>query len=234
MQTPTFLVRRFAKEFLMRDYRDAKVMARALRAGLTDQSLTVTHSQSLELVAKAFGFDNWNILAAKIEAARPAAAEPAPEPAKGASVLYGSFCGKSQHDVKKLIAGPNSFICDDCVGLCADIIEHGDVLALLAEDERAGGEAAGYPKLAQYLAEQSSAHLNAYLAKMDRELSRMRDGLAGVEGAIEARAEGRAVDRVFTDRTDEQLERQRRVFGREIGGTEKTLAIITRALETRG
>jgi hypothetical protein len=234
MQTPTFLVRRFAKELSMRDYRDAKVMARALRTGLTDQSLTVTHSQSLELVAKAFGFDNWNILAAKIEAARPAAAEPAPEPAKGEPVLYCSFCGKSQHDVKKLIAGPNSFICDDCVGLCADIIEHGDVLALLAEDERAGGEAAGYPKLGQYLAEQSNAHLNGYLAKMDREIIRMREGLAGAEAALEARAEGRAVDRAFTNRTDEQLERQRRAFGREIGGTEKTLAIITRLLETRG
>jgi hypothetical protein len=214
----------------MRDYRDAKVMARALRTGLTDQSLTITHSQSLELVAKAFGYDNWNILAAKIEAANPSSA---PEPAKGESVLYCSFCGKSQHDVKKLIAGPNSFICDDCVGLCADIIEHGDVLAMLADDERAGGEAAGYPKLAQYLAEQSNAHLNAYLAKMDRELIRMRDGLAGVEGAIEARAEGRAVDRAFTNRTAEQLERQRRTFSREIGGTEKTLAIITRLLETR-
>jgi len=70
---------------------------------------------------------------------------------------------------------------------------------------------------------------------MDRELSRMRDGLAGVEGAIEARAEGRAVDRVFTDRTGRAAGApSRALFGREIGGTEKTLAIITRALETRG
>ena len=37
--------------------------------------------------------------------------------------LYCSFCGKSQHEVKKLIAGPNAFICDECVGLCTDIIE---------------------------------------------------------------------------------------------------------------
>ena len=36
--------------------------------------------------------------------------------------LYCSFCGKSQHDVKKLIAGPAVFICDACVGLCDKII----------------------------------------------------------------------------------------------------------------
>ena len=36
--------------------------------------------------------------------------------------LYCSFCGKSQHDVRKLIAGPSVFICDECVDLCNDII----------------------------------------------------------------------------------------------------------------
>ncbi|WP_448580216.1 ATP-dependent Clp protease ATP-binding subunit ClpX [Thermaurantiacus sp.] len=38
------------------------------------------------------------------------------------STLYCSFCGKSQHEVKKLIAGPTVFICDECVELCNDII----------------------------------------------------------------------------------------------------------------
>ena len=38
------------------------------------------------------------------------------------STLYCSFCGKSQHDVRKLIAGPTVFICDECVALCMDII----------------------------------------------------------------------------------------------------------------
>ncbi len=37
-------------------------------------------------------------------------------------VLYCSFCGKSQHEVKKLIAGPSVFVCDECVELCNDII----------------------------------------------------------------------------------------------------------------
>jgi len=40
----------------------------------------------------------------------------------GEKVLYCSFCGKSQHEVKKLIAGPSVFICDECIELCNDII----------------------------------------------------------------------------------------------------------------
>jgi ATP-dependent protease Clp ATPase subunit len=39
------------------------------------------------------------------------------------STLYCSFCGKSQHEVRKLIAGPTVFICDECVELCRDIIQ---------------------------------------------------------------------------------------------------------------
>jgi ATP-dependent Clp protease ATP-binding subunit ClpX len=42
--------------------------------------------------------------------------------ASSEKVLYCSFCGKSQHEVKKLIAGPSVFICDECIELCNDII----------------------------------------------------------------------------------------------------------------
>ena len=42
---------------------------------------------------------------------------------KSKNTLYCSFCGKSQHEVKKLIAGPTVFICDECVELCNDIIQ---------------------------------------------------------------------------------------------------------------
>ena len=44
---------------------------------------------------------------------------------KGSSTeknLFCSFCGKSQHEVKKLIAGPSVFICDECIDLCNDIV----------------------------------------------------------------------------------------------------------------
>jgi len=52
----------------MRDFRDAKAMARALRDALKSRAVEITHSESLELIAKAFGYDSWNILVAKIEA----------------------------------------------------------------------------------------------------------------------------------------------------------------------
>ena len=40
----------------------------------------------------------------------------------GKNPLYCSFCGKSQHEVRKLIAGPTVFICDECVELCLSLI----------------------------------------------------------------------------------------------------------------
>jgi ribosomal protein S7 len=55
----------------MRDFRDAKVMARALRDALKAKALEITHAEALELIAKAFGYKNWNILSAKIEATEP-------------------------------------------------------------------------------------------------------------------------------------------------------------------
>ena len=52
-------------------------------------------------------------------------------------LLYCSFCGKSQHEVKKLIAGPSVFVCDECVELCNDIIreEMQDVAEAKAENK---------------------------------------------------------------------------------------------------
>src|SRR5436305_1116243 len=47
------------------------------------------------------------------------------------STLYCSFCGKSQHEVRKLIAGPTVFICDECVELCNDIIREESRSALV-------------------------------------------------------------------------------------------------------
>ncbi|QWD36188.1 ATP-dependent Clp protease ATP-binding subunit ClpX [Polynucleobacter paneuropaeus] len=51
-------------------------------------------------------------------------------------LLYCSFCGKSQHEVKKLIAGPSVFICDECIDLCTDIIQE-EIAKLPKEDDDA-------------------------------------------------------------------------------------------------
>jgi ATP-dependent Clp protease ATP-binding subunit ClpX len=55
----------------------------------------------------------------------------------GGRVLYCSFCGKSEHEVRKLIAGPSVYICDECVDLCNDIIR---------EEVHAKPQAKGLPK----------------------------------------------------------------------------------------
>ena len=53
----------------MRDFRDGKAMAHALKAALAEKNVTISVAESLEFVAQQFGFDNWNVLAAKIAAA---------------------------------------------------------------------------------------------------------------------------------------------------------------------
>ena len=57
-------------------------------------------------------------------------------------LLYCSFCGKSQHDVRKLIAGPAVYICDECAELCMDIVREEaplwKVVNLLFEAEQKG------------------------------------------------------------------------------------------------
>ncbi|PWE56062.1 VOC family protein [Metarhizobium album] len=61
----------------MRDFRDAKLMAKVLRQAFADRNVSVTHSETLEIIAAQFGCDDWNILAARIEAAESAPAKPA-------------------------------------------------------------------------------------------------------------------------------------------------------------
>lgn len=51
------------------------------------------------------------------------------------NTLYCSFCGKSQHEVRKLIAGPNVFVCNECVELCMDIIREEDSSHLVRGDD---------------------------------------------------------------------------------------------------
>ncbi len=47
---------------------------------------------------------------------------------KDPDVLYCSFCNKSQHEIRKLIAGPKSYICDECIEICNEIIVEEDYL----------------------------------------------------------------------------------------------------------
>ena len=71
--------------------------------------------------------------------------------------LHCSFCGKSQHEVKKLIAGPTVFICDECVDLCTDIIKEESKTTLLKSSKDVPSPSEIFDFLNTYVIGQSSA-----------------------------------------------------------------------------
>ena len=73
------------------------------------------------------------------------------------STLYCSFCGKSQHEVRKLIAGPTVFICDECVELCNDIIREETKSALVKTRDGVPTPSEIYKVLDDYVIGQSRA-----------------------------------------------------------------------------
>jgi hypothetical protein len=198
----------------MRDYRDAKAMATSLRQALEGQSVTLTHSQSLELVAKAFGLDNWNILAAKIEAAKPPAPQPAEATETPDKTLYCSFCGKSQHVVMNLIAGPNVFICDECVGLCDGIVADNVLKRTLAKATADRPDASALEAAAEALRDLSASQLETtrksnadWLEHIEWGLKEIAAYLAG-ERPTPWRPDTRAVARGWTRDPLEGLSRE--------------------------
>jgi hypothetical protein len=307
----------------MRDFRDAKIMAHALRDALKTKTVETTHSECLELIAKAFGYENWNVLSAKIEAAEShdagraapssttmgeavrtrqmklqdleskspvellgfaeehsvenastmrkqelmfaiieqlAAKEidtvgegvvevlqdgsgflrspeanylPGPNdiyvspsqirrlglrtgdtiegeirsPKEGEryfallkvktinfedpgpqTTLYCSFCGKSQHEVRKLIAGPTIFICDECVSLCDDIIDREDeqgILNLLKGDADSGDEA--YQAALEHVHRMSTEEVKSFVIRCSRAAERNGVALQSAQRALAIR-----------------------------------------------
>jgi len=73
------------------------------------------------------------------------------------NTLYCSFCGKSQHEVRKLIAGPTVFICDECVELCMDIIKEESKSNLSKNDEGVPSPKEIYATLDDYVIGQKKA-----------------------------------------------------------------------------
>jgi len=73
------------------------------------------------------------------------------------NTLYCSFCGKSQHEVRKLIAGPTVFICDECVELCMDIIKEESKSNITKNDEGVPSPKEIYATLDDYVIGQKKA-----------------------------------------------------------------------------
>jgi hypothetical protein len=231
----------------MRDFRDAKVMARALRDALKAKAVEATHSESLEMIAKAFGYDNWNILSAKIEAAEPhlspqdlsspSDTQDDPAPPK---TLYCSFCGKSQHEVRKLIAGPEVFICDECVELCTDIVEPDndkELFRLMKGDEETGRPAD--PPLFELARGMSTEELAHYVERGRKGVERNRRALQSIQRRLARRDDEMPAGDISAlsgepgDKARESLVALQLKAQRELKRYEDTLRIATTVLGDR-
>ena len=115
---------------------EVKARAKKLRDILDDHGHQLKHTESLEVISKLEGAADWNTYSAHLTKTQKSleqnpgdrntenssSAPERPKKPEKNELLYCSFCGKSQHEVRKLIAGPSVFICDECVDLCNDII----------------------------------------------------------------------------------------------------------------
>ncbi|HMM47375.1 MAG TPA: ATP-dependent Clp protease ATP-binding subunit ClpX [Thiobacillaceae bacterium] len=104
----------------------------------------------------------------------------------GDKLLYCSFCGKSQHEVRKLIAGPSVFICDECVELCNDIIREE---IQQTEGQKGGGSELPTPHeisgiLDQYVIGQGQAK-KALAVAVYNHYKRLRSNTAPTGGEVE-------------------------------------------------
>ena len=199
----------------MRNFRDAKTMARALREALKAKAIETTHAEALELIAKAFGFESWNVLSAKIEATEP---EPSDERTPSVSAesdpvslqtLYCSFCGKSQHEVRKLIAGPTAFICDECVDLCTDVVEPDDereLFRLMKGIEESGRQA--YPALLDLARRMPTEELAHYVERGRKGVKRSRVALQDIERRLGTRELEAGVDQNVLATMQEKAQRE--------------------------
>src|SRR5215469_13343280 len=91
----------------MRDFRDAKAMARTLRAALAANGLKITISQSLELIAKVFGVADWNTLAAAIRSGAPAPRNDASPPPSPTGASTPRFSGELESTLHRALAEAN-------------------------------------------------------------------------------------------------------------------------------
>src|SRR3546814_18319826 len=103
--------------------------------------------------------------------------------------LHCSFCNKSQHEVRKLIAGPSVFICDECIDLCNDII--------IAESQEAARDAISNER---HTHEEIKSFLNGYVIGQDTQIGR-GSGREGVGQDVEISGSGTTRKKQKTKKT---------------------------------
>jgi len=106
---------------IMNSPSEVKARASKLRDVLSAMGHQLKHTESLEVISKVEGYADWNTYTAALSMKQQSVVQKQ-EKKQESEILYCSFCGKSEHEVRKLIAGPSVCICDECVDLCNDII----------------------------------------------------------------------------------------------------------------
>jgi hypothetical protein len=155
----------------MRDFCDAKLMARSLRESLKTKAVSITHGESLELIAKILGVDNWNILSAEISAAGQRRSE----------TPHCAFCNKPPDKIDALIAGPGVFICNECIALCTNALDERDLSKLPDIDGTQPPDVEASSALQDHLRGRSTEQLCAYQREAQRRLDNTRAAIRTAE-----------------------------------------------------
>jgi len=198
---------------------------------LKSRAVETTHSECLELIATVFGYDNWNVLSAQIEAAAHASAERSPSVA--AKTLYCSFCGKSQHEVRRLIAGPTVYICDGCVELCNDFVDdlHDDKeLSRILEGDAENASTMSIEELARYVERGRKG-----VERNQLTLRAVQRRLALQDGDVTAKDDILALPRLIylRSKTREELVTLEQIARHQLGRYEGALRLAMTALGAR-
>jgi ribosomal protein L37AE/L43A len=204
----------------MRDFRDAKLMARSLSEALKLESVALTHSESLELIAAIFGVDNWNVLSAQIKAAE----------APSSTAPHCTFCKKSSSEVEALVAGPGVYICDKCVALCSNTLEEQSITKMLRKTDPASAAL-------DHFRDQSTEQILAYQRDAQRRLSNTRTAMQTVETLLGEAAHEQIVPRpiheFFRAKSKQDLVVTKKQLKSNLDRTEATLRAVDAVLKLR-
>ena len=204
----------------MRDFRDAKLMARSLDEALKLKSIALTHSESLELIAAIFGVDNWNVLSAQIKAAE--------EP--GAKALHCTFCKKSSDEIEALVAGPGVYICDKCIALCSNTLEEQSIAKMLRNADPVSATL-------DHFRDRSTEQIISYQRDAQHRLSSTRTAIRAVESLLGDAFQQQPVPgplyEFFRTKSKKDLVAAKKQLESNLDKTETTLRAVDDVLKAR-
>ena len=204
----------------MRDFRDAKLMARSLSEALKPKSVVLTHSESLELIAAIFGVDNWNVLSAQIKAEEEASSEG----------LCCTFCKKSSNAIEALVAGPGVYICNECIALCSNTIEERSIAKMLRKTDHSSATL-------DHFRNRSTEQILTYQRDAQRRLSNTRTAIRTAEVLLGEAAHEQVVSgpihEFFRAKSKKDLVAMKKQLKNSLDQTEATLRVVDDVLRVR-